>query len=137
MLENVFRMDMLAPEDLPNGLSERRYITDRAGRVSENPDWSPRWFVIALRDSDAVAVDGDTGVVDGWIVGSRYRMAGDLGAFFACLAECIGIEVDRFGGEVKDDDFNVIAPFLDEVRRAAAKHLDPEARRGFMHFFFE
>lgn len=136
MLGGVFRMFVLGPEDLPNGLSGRRYVTDRAGRVSENPHWNPRWFVIALRDGDAVAVDGDTGVVDGWIVMRRSRMASDLGSFLACVAECITVEMDGFGGEVKDADFNVVEPFLDEVRRVCAKYLDPESQRGFMHFFF-
>jgi len=115
-----------------------RWVRDKDGPVTENPNWNKHWIVIADRNGDAIVVDDSTarGAVLGHIGPRNFKIAGDLASFFQVMAEAMMIEANTFNYEVLDEDFNHIPEFLDAVSAIALRVLGPDGEAGFMDFFF-
>lgn len=96
------------------------------------------WIIIADRDGDAVIVDAST--ADGSVFGSSqmtsFPRADSLASFLIAVAQCMGIEREKYGYEVTDDDFNTIEPYLDDVKAVADEALGGENAKGLLRFFF-
>lgn len=116
-----------------------RWIRDKLGQEQENPDWKRTWVIIADRNGDAIFVDveSENGAVYGSIQQRNFLIANNLGDFWGAVAECMNVEKNKYNYEVMDDNFNVIKPFLDDVRTIAEKNLGQDYSNGYMRFFFE
>lgn len=115
-----------------------RWIRDKDGPATENPDWDPHWVVIADRDGDAIVVDDSTaaGTVFGNIGSKNFLVAEDIASFFQVMADAITLEAVTFDYDVCDDDFNNYPQFLDAIRGIARRALGPDGEVGFMKFFY-
>ena len=115
-----------------------RWVRDRAGPVTENPNWNKHWIVIADRNGDAIVVDDSTpgGMVLGHIGPRNFKIADDLASFFEVMAEAMMLEAITFNYDVLDDELNPIPSFLDAVRAIALRTLGSDGEKGFMDFFF-
>lgn len=115
-----------------------RWIRDKSGTVTDNPNWDKHWIIIADRHGDAIFVDDSTdeGVVFGSIMQRNFKIADDLASFFQVMAEAMTLEINTFAYDVRDDDFNFYPSFLDAVNAIALRVLGPDGAAGFMKFFF-
>lgn len=115
-----------------------RWIRDKDGPVTDNPQWNPHWIIIADRDGDAIFVDDSTaeGEVWGSIMQRNFPISKDLASFFQVMAEAIPVEADTFGYDVLLDDCSPDPCFLDAVHASAVRNLGPDRAAGFMKFFF-
>ncbi|NUW61705.1 MULTISPECIES: hypothetical protein [Cronobacter] len=52
------------------------------------------------------------------------------------LNSAVDIERDKYNGEVFDEDFNVEASFIGDIKDMLSKKLDEKEAEGFMRFFF-
>lgn len=115
-----------------------RWIRDKQGIDSENPNWNKHWVIIADRDGDAIFVDDSTpdGAVSGSIMQRNFKISDSLASFFEVMAEAMQVEATTYDYEVYDDDFNPLPSFLDEISAIARRLLGPDGEAGFMKFFF-
>lgn len=134
-----FHLRLITLNELIGAQSGWLWVTDKSGKTIKNDQWKSSWVIVADRNGDAIFVDTEspTGAIYGSIQQRNFLIAKDLGDFFYTIAECMIVERDKFGYEVMDDDFNVVEPFLVEVRRIAEKNLGVEGQLSFMKFFFE
>jgi hypothetical protein len=115
-----------------------RWVRDKSGPATDNPNWNKHWIVIADRNGDAIFVDDSApdGVVSGSIMQRNFKIADNLASFFEAMAAAILVEVNMFNYDVYDDDFNPKPDFLDEISAIARRLLGPDGEAGFMKFFF-
>lgn len=133
MALKLFPLEMLV-----GALSGWRWIRDKSGKQVENESWPKSWVIIADRDGDAVIVDSDSadGIVHGSIQMRSFAMADSLASFLVAVAACMDIEREKFDYEVMDEDFNLIDPYLVDVRAVVEAELGKDNTPGFLKFFF-
>lgn len=134
----ALQLQLWTLDDLETSQHGWRWIRDKGGPVTDNPNWNKHWIVIGDRNGDAIFVDDSTddGTVYGAIGSHNVKIADDLASFFQTMAETIMIEVSVYDYEVYDDKFNPLPSFLDEMRTIARRVLGPDGETGFMEFFF-
>lgn len=136
----AFFLQLITLDEIPTALNGWFWTRDKTGNLVENIEsWKKSWIIIGDRNGDAIFVDIDSpnGAVYGSIQQRNRLIASDLGSFFFTLAECMTLEMEKYNYEVNDDDFNVIEPFLNDIRHIAEKNFGIEGMKSFMNFFFE
>lgn len=132
-----FHLMLFGPKELDTAQQGWRWIRNRNGEPEEDVEcWRADWIVIADRNGDAVFVDVADGTVWGSIQKRNMFIAPTLAAFLDALAACKRLEVDDYGLETTDAEFNPLPAFLQDVRALAEKTLGADAAAGWMHFFF-
>lgn len=132
------QLTLFTLDDLEAAQHGWRWVRNKGGPVTENPNWNKHWLVIADRNGDAIVVDDSTvgGTVSGHIGSRNFRIADDLASFFEVMAEAMMLESATFNYDVLDQDFNQTPNFLNAVSAIALRVLGPEGEAGFMEFFF-
>ncbi|EOC1340675.1 hypothetical protein ACI09V_004314 [Cronobacter dublinensis] len=128
-LDGVFFMHFIEPSELKNILS---------GWNTDDNTWSETYVIFAERNGDVLFCDTtyDACTVYGSIQKRNFIIANSLASFLDALNSAIDVERDEYNGEVFDDDFNVEAGFIDDVKNTLSKNLDEKEIEGFMRFFF-
>lgn len=128
-LDGVFFMHFIEPPELKRILS--------GWDVGDNT-WNEAYIIFAERNGDVLFCDTtyDACVVYGSIQKRHFIIADSLSSFLDALNSAMDIERDKYNGEVFDEDFNVEATFIDDVKDMLSKKLDEKEVEGFMRFFF-
>lgn len=115
-----------------------KWVRNRDGEVEKSSLWQDSWVVIGNKNGDALYVDVavSPNVVYGAILKDRFKIANSLSRFFDVLSDWMRCELDDFGMEGCDEDFNQKPEFLDSLKRLAEAKLNPDEVDGLFKYFF-